>query len=344
MIFQDLTYPLVGTQNQPRTFPRGLDVCSLLGSPRAAELLEGAGETKYEHYADQRAKLAAQLAAMTPSDWNQSLTLGWLYALQPLLQPAPDGWPAFMRNTAWQDKSLVAVLGSWTEMRHDTVLYGKQSVAEAGGPEPEPPAGYVEPQPVAYQRLAALINATRDGLLAQKLIEPDSDLAASLRRFGRLLARLATISAEEIENRPVSVKELDEIKWIGGTMEGFMLSAARLVPDGYVQNWSQIKNATDRRMALATDVHTSLDQVLQEAVGAPAELWVVAPFKERLVAFRGASFTHFEFIAPAAHRLTDEQWQGLVGTADQPSPAAWQRSYLLPPGTTTHTDLEEMGE
>ena len=38
-----------------------------------------------------------------------------------------------MTNDEWQKKSLESYLGSYTELKHDTVLYAKQVMAEMGG-------------------------------------------------------------------------------------------------------------------------------------------------------------------------------------------------------------------
>lgn len=332
-MFQELCYPNVGTQAQPRLFPKGLDAFAVMGSARAAELLDGLyAQGKYEKYGEQRAKLTKEFAALSTSDWAQSLYFGWFWALQPLLKPAPAGYPGFMRNAAWGDKQLIAALGSWTELRHDTILYGKQSVAEAGGDEPEPPAGYVEPSIEVYERLGWLLRLTQDGLRRRGIVAKESDLDWSLETFAQLCDNLADISVKELTGTPLTVQELSDIKWIGGALEGIMLSAARLQPDAQVNRWWSIQNKTDRHMALVADVHTSFDQVLQEAVGTPAELWVVAPFKDRLVAFRGASFQYYEFVHPAGDRLTDEAWQAMVAAGKAPKAPEWTASYLLPPG------------
>lgn len=39
-----------------------------------------------------------------------------------------------MRNKAWTRKELNTFLGSWTELKRDTILYAKQPMAEMGGP------------------------------------------------------------------------------------------------------------------------------------------------------------------------------------------------------------------
>ena len=61
-----------------------------------------------------------------------------------------------MQSTAWQDKQLNTALGSWAELKHDTLLYAKQAYAGIGGcgwPAPPPPViarNYVEPVPEAF--------------------------------------------------------------------------------------------------------------------------------------------------------------------------------------------------
>ncbi len=95
------------------------------------------------------------------------------------------------------DKSLNTCLGSWAELRHDTILYAKQSysMAEGGGkwpPQPEMPKGYVEPVPEFYARLSALAAMTREGLGSRGLLnELDG---ASLDHLADLAGELQAIA------------------------------------------------------------------------------------------------------------------------------------------------------
>ena len=59
-----------------------------------------------------------------------------------------------MRTEAWQKKELNAALSSWTELRHDTILYAKQSYTPITTGLPPQVTGYVEPVPEFYGRLA----------------------------------------------------------------------------------------------------------------------------------------------------------------------------------------------
>ncbi|NHJ05835.1 MAG: DUF3160 domain-containing protein [Candidatus Heimdallarchaeota archaeon] len=82
-IFQQLTDDNV----QYRTIPNGLDIFSVLGSPRAEYHLQEVNTT-YSNYSDQIQKLREEFGNLNASDWTQSLYWLWIYSLFPLLEPA----------------------------------------------------------------------------------------------------------------------------------------------------------------------------------------------------------------------------------------------------------------
>ena len=88
-----------------------------------------------QNYPEQMDKVRGQIQGLPTSQWTENLYWSWLYTFRPLLAPkAPDsGYPSFMTNDAWTRKDLNTVLGSWTELKHDTLLYAKQVMAEMGG-------------------------------------------------------------------------------------------------------------------------------------------------------------------------------------------------------------------
>ena len=67
-----------------------------------------------------------------------------------------------MTTEQWKKKALETYAGSFTELKHDTVLYAKQVMAEMGGGPPEELAdrGYVEPETEVYRRFAELAEQT----------------------------------------------------------------------------------------------------------------------------------------------------------------------------------------
>jgi hypothetical protein len=336
-IFQGLVYSEVGLyqgNGEPpftlvesavgpiRGFPRGLDVAAVLGSERALAILEEEGDTDYDGYAEQLARLQADFAALPPEQWNATLYWNWLYSLQPLLEPKGDGYPPFMGSAAWADKELNTWLSSWTELRHDTILYAKGSyTAEATSvqPEPRPVRGYVEPQPAVYARLAALTRQTLDGLDGLGLL--DDELRGKLMEMEDLLLALKTMAEKELRGQALDEAEYLFIREIGDRLEGLTTFSSDME--------DQVASETDDRMAIVADVHTdpNSSQVLEEGVGDAFPIYVIIQVDGVKALALGGVFSYYEFKGPLTDRLTDEVWQAM-----DPRPALplWTNSFMVP--------------
>jgi hypothetical protein len=302
-----------------RGFPRGLDVASVLGSQRAEEIIEAEGDADYDGYPEQLAKLRGEFAALPAEQWVENLYWNWLYSLRPLLEVKGEGYPVFMQNKAWMDKDLNAFLGSWTELRHDTILYAKQSytvMATGLMPEPEPAKGYVEPQPEVYARLAALCRQMRIGLEERGLLNPE--YTDKLNRMESLLLSLKTIAEKELSGQALTDEEYAQIRNIADVLEGITTFS--------VEVEDQITSEADERMAIVADVHTegNSGQVLEEGVGDAFTIYVVAPVEGQQVVAQGGVFSYYEFKQPMSDRLTDEAWQALEPKPDLPQ---WTASF-----------------
>jgi hypothetical protein len=320
-IFQQLVYDKVGTQDNPRLFPKGLDVAAALGSPRAyVILLHDYEEGQYANYMEQMQKLQNEFSQLPPEQWVENLYWSWLYALRPLLEIRGEGYPVFMQNQGWVDKDINTFLDSWTELRHDTILYAKQSYTmKATGimPQPEAVKGYVEPQPEVYARLAALAKQMRTGLEGRGLL--DAEYRDKLERLESLLLSLKTMAEKELAGQALSEEEYELIRNIGGILEGITTFSAKVK--------EQITSEADERMAIVADVHTDTNsgQVLEEGVGDASLIYVIALVEGKLVATQGGVFSYYEFTQPMSDRLTDEAWQALEPKPDLP---IWTGSFV----------------
>ncbi|MBN1953848.1 MAG: DUF3160 domain-containing protein [Anaerolineae bacterium] len=305
-----------------RGFPRGLDVPAVLGSARALEILTLEGDTEYDDYAGQLAGLQAEFAALPQEQWTRNLYWNWLHALRPLLEEKGAGYPYFMQTPAWIDKDLHTWLGSWTELRHDTILYAKQSYTifaeTAMAPPVQQPLGYVEPQPEVYARLAALTAQMHAGLGSRGLL--NDEMAAKLEQMEQLLLALTTISEKELTGEGLSEAEYGMIRQIGQTLED-LTTFSEQVED-------EITSEADERMALVADVHTDSNtgQVLEEGVGDAFPILVVVLVEGEQVVAVGGVFSYYEFKWPLENRLTDEQWQEM---AERPERPAWTASFIV---------------
>jgi hypothetical protein len=304
--------------------PKGLDIPAALGSAEAYSILQSMGETGYALYPENMAKVRSYVAGLESKSWTQDLYSNWLYTLLPLTQAKTDGYPDFMRSQAWARKELNTLLGSWTELKHDTILYVKQMYAEAGGGGEEvDDRGYVEPNPLVFGRLAAMAKATREGLAARDLLsERDKD---SLERLEKLSTSLQAIAEKELTNRPVAKEDFDLIRSYGVQLEHFWVEALRDVE--FQLHRSQ---ADSQPAALVADVATDpTGLVLEEAIGYIDEIYVIVPVDGKPRIVKGGVFSYYEFTWPMDDRLTDAKWRQMLEEKQAPSRPEWTKAYLV---------------
>ncbi|MBO8128634.1 MAG: DUF3160 domain-containing protein [Peptococcaceae bacterium] len=323
-VFQRLIYREVkeNSRGERRMLPKGLDIPAAMGSKEAYSILKSMGETDYRNYPENMAKMRAYIAGLGKEIWTQNLYWGWMYALLPLTQEKPEGYPSFMRNMAWTRKELNTFLGSWTELKHDTILYAKQVYAEMGGGwEDVDDRGYVEPNPHVYARLAALTKMTREGLQARGFL--NSRDQESLARLEQLALALKTISEKELNNTPLTDEEYDLIRSYGGQLEHFWLEALR---DEGINHRSAL---FDRPAALVADVATNSNGwVLEEATGYIYEIYAVVPVDGELRIAVGGVYSYYEFPWPMNDRLTDKKWHKMLDEGHAPPLPEWTKVFM----------------
>jgi hypothetical protein len=335
-VFRELIFRNVGTTADPRGLPKGLDLFAAMGSERAYELLDEMGETRYENYNSQMEKMQTWMSGLSVNEWTETLYNTWLYTFHPLIAVPGAGYPAFMQSSAWIDKQLNTVLGSWSELKHDTILYAKQVYAELGGgmppPEPEPPKGYVEPVPLFYARLAALTAMTREGLQSRGLLN-DID-ASSLDSLESLASSLQAMAEKELRGEPLTEDEYATIRFYGGQLETLTMAAADSdTTDPYANRYLE----EEPQAAVIADVATNPAppaSVLEEGVGRVNPIYVVVPIVEDdgttyLQATKGGVFSYYEFPWPIDDRLTDEKWRGMLDDGTAPPPPEWTASFFV---------------
>jgi hypothetical protein len=350
-IFRQLIYRNVGTRDHRRGLPMGLDLLAAMGSERAYQILDELGETAYEKYPQQMDKVRKWVSSLSVEEWTETLYNSWLFAFQPLLEVPGEGHPAFMRSSAWVDKQLHTVLGSWAELKHDTILYAKQVYAEMGAgpmpPEPVPPRGYVEPVPHFYARLAALTAMTRQGLGERGLLDEQDD--HSLQRLEELVLAFQTMAEKELRGEPLTKEEYDLIRFYGGELEHLTMAAADTEGEPGASSYMD----EEPQAAVIADVATDPDPdsdgvpnpvVLEEAVGRVDEIHVVVPVVEAdgavyLQVAKGGVFSYYEFAWPADDRLTDEKWRLMLDEGQTPPRPVWIGSFFTTEGE--HSDLTE---
>lgn len=320
-VFSELLSPRVKANpaGEDRVLPDALDVPNVLGSTQAQTILKQQGATEYAKYNDNVEKLRKEIANDPNGMWTGSLSAQWLYTLNPLLASKGEGYPSFMTSSAWDKKTLQSYLSSYTELKHDTVLYAKQVMAEmGGGPIPEKDdRGYVEPEPELYTRLAKLAKATSEGLERYGLISDENK--KSLGILAQLSTKLADISVKELSGEKLSNEDYELIRTFGGQLEHFWVIGNK---DGI--NGEPIQSL-QYPASLVTDIATSNSgEVLHIGTGAVNEIFVVFPIDGELHIASGGVSSFYEFTQGGSRRMTDTEWQEKVRSwDDQPTAPAW---------------------
>jgi len=367
-----LVTPTVGRPNNGRTdmftcvitndgpyrcFPCGLDVMAVLGSKRAEHWLKKLGDDAYGTGRDPAkgrnlrydvvlGALKKEFADLSQSDWNRNAYWSWLYALKPLLEEYGKGYPMFMTTEAWHDKSMTTALASWSQLRHDTILYAKQSYtmtmrksARPPGPRLKPVEGYVEPVAEFYARLLATTRMTLAGLEDMKVLEPVA--VDRLKALDTLIARLLEIAKKQLAHKELTAQDYGFIRNFGEALEKIRVKDPKLQKEmnearekkdwkRYREISQQITGNKSMKTTIIADVHTDQNskKCLEEGTGY-VEMTVVCYLQPdgRLVLGAGPTLSYHEFKHPMSDRLTDEKWREILKGGKTPPRLEWIRTF-----------------
>ncbi|MEK7248866.1 MAG: DUF3160 domain-containing protein, partial [Bacteroidota bacterium] len=239
----------------PRPFrglPSTLDILFALGNDATAQLLRG--ELERYPYGRNLAGLRYLIDAYQNDFWNATMYNGWLNSLRTLSPPRlRDSLPAFMRTAAWWQEKINTQLASWAQLRHDNLLYAKQSYT--GIPICSFPESYVEPFPQFFDVLKEF--AQRNAARFQLPPFNDPGIASYFTDMIGTMDTLAAISRKELANIATSEAERGFLKrmirqvtigCITGNYDGWY-------PRLYYKETSEFGGLMEQDLVVA-DVHT----------------------------------------------------------------------------------------
>lgn len=282
---------------------------------------------------DKMQALSDEFAAWQPADWQANHYVSWLGILGTL---SLGNKPTLVSDQAWAAKNLNAYLGSYTELKHDTILYAKQSYAEYGGGGeadeceiPAAPRGYIEPNESFFARLSEVVASN---LAFLQTIDDNKDeqwvakiLAGRLENYLKELAFYQEILAKQVNQQFPSDDDYEELRHSFGSLGGLLSPI-----------YDNELTEADVRSSLVTDIATDMvkKQVLYNANGLPQEIILAVDDYAGRRLVRGLTYSYREFTKPLEQkRLTDEIWQAQVYRRDEntaaklPPQPAWWRVY-----------------
>ena len=303
-----------------RGFPRGLDAMAVLGSRIAKDLLEKLGDSNYKGYDETLEKLQSELGSPDNDTPHKNLYNGWLYSLRALLHSFNSNYPTFMLTDAWKYKELTSALASWTQLRHDTILYAKQSYTMLLGFSQRSESatmGYVEPIPELYDRILAIVTAV--DTFISKISGIPERVQEGLDILKTILQTVVSISYKELQNQWLSDEEYYFIRDYGDKIHSL---ASYYESCGY----------EPRDTITVADVHTDLnsESVLEEGTGYLKVLLVAYKLPDsRIFIGAGPVLTYYEFKQPMRNRLNDESWKQLLSSISYPKEPEWISEYSV---------------
>ncbi len=317
-----------------RGLPDPLDAMAVLGNEDAMALLKDEmTEYKYAYKID---ALKYLVDAYDDSFWEQSLYNTWLGAIRELNPvSSSERLPYFMQTTAWHQEKLNTQLCSWAELRHDNLLYGKQSYT--GGTGCSYPYTYIEPYPDFYSKLKTF--AENAAVFFQDVLK-DNQFAAGTsivdyyQGYASIMGRFKEISEKELAGTAISDEEITFLKTM---INSFMASGPSVT--GWVTDLLfNMETGLDLDFVVA-DVHTQpteydgtvVRKVLHVGNGLINRGVFLAPNPtnpEQLMTFTGPVSSFHQEVTMNAKRLTDEEWKEKFLTGNIPARPDWIEHYI----------------
>ena len=322
------------SETTKREAPKGLDVFAAMGVSAAEKILvdELNEPNRWGKYTTNLKRMKKR---MNEIKWSENASTQWMSALKTIADK-PQHAPYFMLTPEWDKKSLNAMLGSWTELKHDAILYAKQPMgAECGGAGPPDPIvkGYVEPNIQFWQKAIDLLKENKKILTTHDLLT--EKIANANQQLIEQAEFLLAMSKKELKGEVLKDVEYDQLEYIGAKFENMSLDLLR---DSEHEFWSwEAIQGPDRKVALVADVYTANadnnpdKSILYEAIGDADEIYVVVEIGGYLWLTRGAVFSYREFDRPIdEQRMNDEEWQQYLEHHPRWGVPEWMNPIIVP--------------
>ena len=294
-----------------RALPSALDVLFALGNDAAAQLL--VGQLDAYHYGTNLAALRYLIDAYDPSFWNSSLFNAWLEMIRSCNPPANrSALPPFMTTASWWQEKMNTQLASWAELRHDNLLYAKQSYT--GVSSCSFPRSYVEPIPGLYDAVRAFAQLGKTRLIP--LLSGGSAqyvLSSYFSRLDGVADTLGSIARKELGASPLSGDEILFLQHMLYTVSAGCTTS----PDGWYYDLYYGNGGFFKQDFVVADVHTCPSDAAGNLVGwvlhvgtGPINMGVVTATTAEAgtAAYIGPVMSYAEHVTSNFARLTDEQW------------------------------------
>jgi hypothetical protein len=231
---------------------------------------------------------------------------------------------------------LSTQLASWAELRHDTILYAKQSYTT--GASCEFPDAYVDPYPEFYAKLGGIaqtVGAISELLPSSAAFLKDST-KAWVSNFTQVTANLQKMAEDQRSGNPHSAELIsfinDAVKWDEQNVCG---SVARSNLTGWYLKLYLNQRAGIDAAPVVADVHTQptdaagndVGRILHVGTGMPRLMVVTVDTCNGPRAYAGLAFSYGEKVTEGWQRLNDQEWSKQISASPFPD-VPWMSELL----------------
>jgi hypothetical protein len=306
-----------------RMLPSTLDILYALGNDASAQLLKP--DLEQYHYGSNLAALRYVVDSYEPDFWRGILYNGWLRALKTLNPPSSRATlPPFMHTAAWWQEKMNTQLAAWAQLRHDNLLYAKQSYTPI--PVCSFPEAFVEPVPGFYDAMHEMADSAaaifRSSMLAS--LPNGQRIVSFFKEMAGTLDTLGTIARKELAASPLTGAETTFLKQILYEVTDVGCVTIVELLGWYPRLFYTGKDGLLDENRVVADVHTSpadengfmVGWVMHAGTG-PVDMAVVVTTLPdgRSVACVGPVLSYYEHVTTNFKRLTDEEWKTLYAVS-----------------------------
>jgi len=329
-VFSNVVFDRAGGGASLRMMPNPLDVAfAALRNDQGGALL--ASELTTYSYAPDLHMMRFLADAHGDAYWQKNLYNLWLSSLRALsptseiAKPVESGLPSVAATEPWGRRILQTQLASWAELRHDTVLYVKQSYT--GGAACTFPDAYVDPYPAFYARIFDF--ATRGRKVIDGLAFDDTYSQTLIADYFDRLAIVASTLREMAENQRKGLPlTADHLKFINEAVKVSHPCGTSRATGWYARLMFNPNKGVELDPVIA-DVHTqptdaggaTVGHVLHVGTGMPRAMVVTVGGLDGCSgsrAYVGLASSYFETITDDFRRYTDIEWAAKIKEANPP--------------------------
>jgi len=322
-----------------RMMPNPLDVAfAALGNSGAADIL-ASDLAAHPGYPQALHQARVLVDGHEPGYFAESLYTSWLGALR---AASPD-WsgtlsasaPPIVTSEAWTRRILQMQLASWAELRHDNLLYAKQSYT--GIPVCDFPDAYVEPIPALWHAIVEFANRGAK-LVAELGLDQASTGIAAGNYFASLAdttTMLEAMARQQEQGLPFTADQMAFINQAVQYKTESVVCTTIQRPDGWYPKLFYSPDDADKQDTLIADVHTQpadeagaiVGKVLHVATGFPRLMVVTFDTCSGPRAYAGVVSAYHELTTANFDRLTDERWSSQIA-ATPPAEVPWMTNLV----------------